>query len=420
MDRQIGRIHQRSVLSEGLGPAAGSPGVQIGFSLCQSTFQFGAAEPLVPEKHPDHPGSFAVESFLKSGRHHRLGLRPGVQAREKPHHQNKTQGGQKKGFPEHGMPFPGWSRLKATWTTHYTKKSAERYGPRCGFCIWAFTSDRTGAMVPRNGRLASSHLQGFVTMFQPQTIGLALGSGGARGLAHAGVLEALKRPASGPTWWPAPAWAPSWAASTPRTRTRPRSGDAWKPTWTTRISPPTGPLSCPASEDRGQGSPEPPVRHLRLHAAQDDRRQDRDPAATCRTRSKLRGPLAELFGPVGFEDLAIPLAAVALDLISGQSVVYTNGPVVDGIYASSAIPSVFPPVEQRRQDDLRRRRPLPRAGRSLPRPGRRLRHRRGHPRLRGDQFFHRPGHDPAQQHHRPPAPEPLRLRHGRFRHPARR
>ena len=29
-----------------------------------------------------------------------------------------------------------------------------------------------------------------------------------------------------------------------------------------------------------------------------------------------------------------------------------------------------------------------------------------------------PGHDPAQQHHRPPAPEPVRLRDGRLRDPA--
>ena len=58
---------------------------------------------------------------------------------------------------------------------------------------------------------------------------------------------------------------------------------------------------------------------------------------------KLRGPLAELFGPISFEDLEIPLATVSLDLISGQGKVFTSGPVIDGIYASSAIPSVFPP-----------------------------------------------------------------------------
>jgi NTE family protein len=52
-----------------------------------------------------------------------------------------------------------------------------------------------------------------------------------------------------------------------------------------------------------------------------------------------------LFGPIFFQDLRIPFAAVALDLISGQKEVYTEGSLVTGVYASSAIPSVFPPIE---------------------------------------------------------------------------
>ena len=35
---------------------------------------------------------------------------------------------------------------------------------------------------------------------------------------------------------------------------------------------------------------------------------------------------------------------MALDLVAGESIVFTEGSVVDGVYASSAIPSVFPPV----------------------------------------------------------------------------
>ncbi|MFT5233211.1 MAG: NTE family protein [Candidatus Krumholzibacteriia bacterium] len=62
--------------------------------------------------------------------------------------------------------------------------------------------------------------------------------------------------------------------------------------------------------------------------------------------SKLRHPLASLFGPVSFSDLQINFAAVALDLVSGNKVTFTEGPLVDGLYASSAIPSVFPPVKK--------------------------------------------------------------------------
>ncbi len=62
--------------------------------------------------------------------------------------------------------------------------------------------------------------------------------------------------------------------------------------------------------------------------------------------SKLREPLSDLFGPIFFQDLRIPFAAVALDLVSGEKEIYTEGSLVDGVYASSAIPSVFPPIER--------------------------------------------------------------------------
>jgi len=47
-------------------------------------------------------------------------------------------------------------------------------------------------------------------------IGLALGSGSARGLAHIGVLRALKEAGITSTGWPAPAWGQSSVPSLPR------------------------------------------------------------------------------------------------------------------------------------------------------------------------------------------------------------
>ena len=176
-----------------------------------------------------------------------------------------------------------------------------------------------------------------------QTIGLALGSGGARGFAHAGVLQALEeagiRPhlvagtsmgaivgglyAQDPD--PAKVWrrleayvsneefASYWAPFVPRDDTEA-----------------TDPQSRLSGIFDFMQRKMIAVKTVTKAYQQDE--------------SRLRGPLARLFGPVGFEELTIPLAAVALDLISGDKVVYTTGPVVDGIYASSAIPSVFPPV----------------------------------------------------------------------------
>jgi len=59
---------------------------------------------------------------------------------------------------------------------------------------------------------------------------------------------------------------------------------------------------------------------------------------------RLREGLLELFGEVRIEELDVPLALNAADLNTGEIVVLREGPLVDAILASSAIPGVFPPV----------------------------------------------------------------------------
>jgi NTE family protein len=46
-----------------------------------------------------------------------------------------------------------------------------------------------------------------------------------------------------------------------------------------------------------------------------------------------------------FEDLKIPLAVTATDVRTGAAVVFTKGPLVDPVRASCAYPGMFPPVE---------------------------------------------------------------------------
>lgn len=176
-------------------------------------------------------------------------------------------------------------------------------------------------------------------------IGLALGSGGARGLAHAGVLEALEeagiRPhlvagtsmgaivgglyAQDPD--PARVWtrleayvdnedfASYWAPFVPRNEHEARD---------------------PQSRLAGVFD----YMQRKMIAVKTVTQ------AAMQSEAKLRDPLLELFGPARFADLRIPFAAVALDLVSGRKVVYTEGSLVQGIYASSAIPSVFPPIQE--------------------------------------------------------------------------
>ncbi len=61
---------------------------------------------------------------------------------------------------------------------------------------------------------------------------------------------------------------------------------------------------------------------------------------TIRNRLKLH------FGHNRFEDLFIPCAVVAADLLSGAEVVIRRGPIVEALRASIAIPGIFPPVKR--------------------------------------------------------------------------
>jgi NTE family protein len=54
--------------------------------------------------------------------------------------------------------------------------------------------------------------------------------------------------------------------------------------------------------------------------------------------------LRQHFGHGHLEDLFIPTAVVAADLVTGDEIAITRGSIVDAVRASIAIPGVFPPV----------------------------------------------------------------------------
>jgi len=176
-------------------------------------------------------------------------------------------------------------------------------------------------------------------------IGLALGSGGARGLAHAGVLTALEEAGiradlvAGTSMGSIVGGLYAQDPNPERVWTRLKAyvdNEDFASYWAPFVPKNGGEANDPQSRLAGVF----------------DFMQRKMIAVKTVTRpymqgeEKLRGPLSDLFGPVDFADLQIPLATVSLDLLSGQSVVFTKGPVVDGVYASSAIPSVFPPLER--------------------------------------------------------------------------
>jgi NTE family protein len=59
--------------------------------------------------------------------------------------------------------------------------------------------------------------------------------------------------------------------------------------------------------------------------------------------------LRRLFGDAAVEELARPLFTVSADLLSGQMVVHRDGPLVEAVGASMAIPGLAPPVSYRAQ-----------------------------------------------------------------------
>jgi NTE family protein len=60
---------------------------------------------------------------------------------------------------------------------------------------------------------------------------------------------------------------------------------------------------------------------------------------------RLREPLYKLYHTRRLEDLRLPFAAVAIDLLTGQPCIFHQGDLINAIYASSAIPGVFPPLK---------------------------------------------------------------------------
>lgn len=177
-------------------------------------------------------------------------------------------------------------------------------------------------------------------------IGLALGSGGSRGLAHAGVLDALEEVGIradciagtsmgsiiGALYAQNP--DPDWVWDRVNLYV---NDEACASTWATYV-----PRETDNEEEMLQS---------RL-ASIFDFMQRKMIAVKTVTRpwlqdaEHLRGPLTRVVTAESFADLQIPFAAVALDLVSGEPVVYNDGPLIDALYASSAIPAIFPPIRK--------------------------------------------------------------------------
>lgn len=143
---------------------------------------------------------------------------------------------------------------------------------------------------------------------EPRQLGLALGGGGGKGAAHVGVLQTLEElgtpidvivgsSAGG-------AVAVLYAAGLSLDEIR----EAFRVTALRRVAVP-------------------------------------DPTRTCLIGQRRRAELLrQLLGDRTFADLSIPCGVMTTDLVSGRPVLIKEGPLVEAVLATSALPPVFPPV----------------------------------------------------------------------------
>jgi NTE family protein len=148
-------------------------------------------------------------------------------------------------------------------------------------------------------------------MTETPRIGLALGSGGARGAAHTGVLKVLEREGVHPTVVAGSSIGALIGAAYVSGKPTADMEKEWLAVGVSKVLRGFMPTF---------------------------------PRAGLSSGHELRKLLVGLFGDVRIEDLPMPFAAVACDIDTGEPVALRSGSLVDAILASTAIPGIFHPV----------------------------------------------------------------------------
>lgn len=179
-------------------------------------------------------------------------------------------------------------------------------------------------------------------MNHESSIGLALGSGGVRGFAHLGVLEVLEREGLTPDFIAGSSVGAAIGAMY-----------AFRPKLVPNLTHVQNYLNSDLYDNTKLGY---------LKQSEESRNTIYDKLrvrfakgavlATSMARESLfdeqtlHGNVAFLVPPVNIEDAMIPLAVVCFDLDTGEEIVLEQGPLIEAVMASCAIPGVFPAVEQ--------------------------------------------------------------------------
>ncbi len=142
-------------------------------------------------------------------------------------------------------------------------------------------------------------------------VGIALGSGSAKGLAHIGVLEVLEQRGV----YPEVVTGTSMGALV---------GAAY-----------------------ASGIPLARIKEIALSINKDSIKEIFSPHFSVYgfvSQEKIRGFLQDLFGDRKIEELPKKFACIATDVRTGEEIIFREGSVVDAVLASISIPVLFPPV----------------------------------------------------------------------------
>ena len=171
-------------------------------------------------------------------------------------------------------------------------------------------------------------------------LGVALGSGGARGLAHVGILSVLQKEKLSP----ACIAGTSMGAIVGALYAENLNADTVaEKLWSYLEDPKFKASWAPFAEDEHADGRHTLSELLRtIHRKILTFKTFTSPSQY--SPERLLEPLQNLFKSRDIVQLGMPFAAVAVDLLSGGPRVFKDGNLVNAVYASSAIPGVFPPL----------------------------------------------------------------------------
>jgi len=180
-------------------------------------------------------------------------------------------------------------------------------------------------------------------------VGLALGGGGARGLAHLGVLKALEEEKI-----PIHAIAGTSMGAVVGGAYA-QMGDSGRLILMAhelidKFDLKSGWMKFLSQEwEKGRGKKESLLKELGYFVRKKLIYLVGASRISLEPKEKLLAPLRMALKDEPIEKAKIPFAAVAVDLISGKEVVLKEGSIIDALYASSSIEGVFPPLRMNNQ-----------------------------------------------------------------------